>query len=66
MHNCIIFYIMIPFIYIDELPEDEQKEFTLWLFGQTAPLIEGQEHRLTAYASDYKRWIFKIKQWKNN
>lgn len=46
----------IPYIFIDELPIEEQEKFVLWLFGSTAPLIEGQEDRSTAYISDYRRW----------
>ncbi len=53
----------IDYLFIDELPIEEQEEFTLFQFGSTAPLIEGQEHRLTAYISDYRRWIFKKKLW---
>ena len=51
----------IPYLFIDELPKEQQEEFTKWIDGSTAPLIEAQEHRLTAYVSDYRRWIFKVK-----
>jgi hypothetical protein len=46
----------ISYIFIDELPIEEQEKFELWLFGSTAPLIEGQEDRSTAYVSDYRRF----------
>jgi hypothetical protein len=46
----------IPYIFIDELPIEEQKAFEIWIDGSTAPLIEGQEDRSTAYVSDYRRW----------
>lgn len=46
----------IPYIFLDELPEEEQKAFELYLFGSTAPLIEGQEDRSTAYVHDYRRF----------
>jgi hypothetical protein len=55
----------IDYLFIDELPIEEQEEFILFQFGSTAPLIEGQEHRLTAYTSDYRRWIFKKKLWQH-
>ena len=51
----------IPYIFIDELPQEEQEGFEMWLFGSTAPLIEGQEHRSTGYLSDYDRF----KRWRN-
>jgi hypothetical protein len=53
----------IPYLFIDELPTEEQEPFILFQFGSTAPLIEGNEHRLTAYISDYRRWVFKKKLW---
>lgn len=46
----------IPYIFIDELPQEEQKAFEIWIDGSTAPLIEGQEHRSTAYIHDYRRF----------
>jgi hypothetical protein len=49
----------IPYLFIDELTKEEQEPFELWLFGSTTPLIKGQEHRSTAYVSDYRKWIFK-------
>lgn len=52
-------YKEIPYLFIDELPKEEQEPFILFQFGSTAPLIEGQEHRLTAYISDYRKWVFK-------
>jgi hypothetical protein len=45
----------IPYIFIDELPVEEQEKFELWLFGSTAPLI-GDGSRSTAYIGDYRRW----------
>ena len=54
----------IPYLFIDELPQEEQETFALWLDGSTTPLIEGQEHRGTAYISDYRKWIFKTQLWK--
>jgi hypothetical protein len=46
----------IPYIFIDELPIEEQKAFEIWIDGSTAPLIEGQEDRNTAYIHDYRRF----------
>ena len=48
----------ITYIFIDELPIEEQQPFILFLFGCTCPLI-GDGKRKTAYITDYKtfkRW----------
>lgn len=47
----------IPYIFIDELPEEQQKPFRKWLYGQTCPLIEDQPKRSAAYIHDYKNWL---------
>lgn len=49
----------IIYIFIDELPLEEQEPFVLYLFGSTCPLI-GDGKRKTAYLRDYyrfKNWI---------
>ena len=45
----------VPYIFIDELPKEEQPMFQLALFGQTCPRI-GDGKRHAAYLHDYKRW----------
>jgi len=50
------------FIFIDELPKEEQQPFVKWLFGQTVPIVEGQENRKAAFRADYNRWVFKTKK----
>lgn len=48
----------IVYIFIDELPIEEQEPFVLYLFGSTCPLI-GDGERKTAYITDY----YKFKNW---
>ena len=50
----------IAYIFLDELPQEEQEPFMLFLFSSTCPLI-GEGKRKTAYITDY----FKFKrQWR--
>jgi hypothetical protein len=49
------------YLFIDQLPSDQQDEFILWLCGKTCPVIEKQEERRAAYVQDYRQWVFKIR-----
>ena len=44
-----------PYIFIDELPKEEQPLFQLALFGHTCPYI-GDGKRHAAYLHDYEAW----------
>lgn len=52
----------LPYIFIDEVPDKQQKPFRKWLYGQTCPLIESQPKKSAAYYHDYKRWLAHFKK----
>ncbi len=49
------------YIVVRELPEDQRKEFTEWLYEQTMPVVELEDARYgkptdCAYSWDYEMW----------
>jgi hypothetical protein len=43
-------------IVISELPENEQKPFSEWIYNQTVPLVDGKDPNDCAWRWDYDKW----------
>ena len=47
---------LFEYVFLDDIPEEYEAEFTDWINGQTTPMIE-DGGRMAFYAYDYERWV---------